>query len=397
MDNNHPELPLSGLRVIEVGHAVMGPTAGLVLADLGAEVIKVERTPRGDDTRRLKGFGTGFFPYFNRNKKSLCVDLKSEAGRQLLYRLVDTADVLLENLGPGTMDRLKLGWEDLSALNPRLIYCSLKGFMPGPYDKRLALDEVVQMMAGLAYMTGPSGRPLRAGASVTDIMGGVFGVVGVLTALHDRARTGRGRLVKSTLFESVAFMMGSHMTTSALSGEPVPPMPERISAWAIYHLFETGDGEKIFIGVTSDKQWRRFCRVFGYDDLAADERLRTNNQRIDERDRLLADLRARISRLTRAEAARLAEQANLPFAPVARPEDLFEDPQMNRGGSLVETELPGGVRTKLPRLPLRIGDYDLGLRNDPPRVGQGSRELLLGLGFSEAELSALEEDETVVL
>ena len=396
MTNEDGKLPLSGIRVLEVGHAVMGPTAGLILADMGAEVIRIERTPRGDDTRYLKGFGIGFFPFLNRNKKSLCVDLKSEAGRKLLYRLTETADVLIENLGPGTMDRLRLGYDDLAAVNPRLIYCSLKGFMPGPYERRLALDEVVQMMGGLAYMTGPGGQPLRAGASITDIMGGTFGVVGILTALYERERTGRGRFVRSTLYESVAFLVGQHMTYAAVTGEPCPPMPERVSAWAIYKLFATADGEQVFIGVTSDKQWDRFCEVFGFDDLRGDERLGSNNRRIAERDWLLPELDRRLGALPRQEVLDLAGRAGIPFAPVARPEDLFEDPQMNQGGSLVETELPGGVRTRLPRLPLRIDGYDFGLRSDPPQVGEGAREVLRGLGMSEEELSALAEEKVLV-
>ncbi len=396
MNAENRSLPLEGLRVLEVGHAVMGPTAGLILADMGAEVIKIERTPKGDDTRYLKGFGCGFYPYFNRNKKSLCVNLKSDKGKEIVYTLSKNADIFLENLGPGTMDRLGLGYEALSALNPRLIYCSLKGFMPGPYEKRLALDEVVQMMGGLAYMTGPSGRPLRAGASVTDIMGGTYGVVGILTALYERERTGRGQFVRSSLFESVAFMVGQHMTYAAVSGQPAPPMPERVSAWSIYELFETREGEKIFLGATSDQQFVRMCEVFGFDDFLNDPRLASNNQRIDARDWLIPELKRRIAGLSMPEVVERAEKASLPFSPVAKPEDLFEDPQLNAGGSLVETQLPGGTRTKLPRIPVRVGDYDFNLRNNPPGVGEGGRQLLEEIGLSETEMDALVKEGVVV-
>ena len=232
-------LPLTGIRVLELSLAVMGPTAGMVLADLGAEVIRIEPTPQGDDTRRIKGFGTGFFPAFNRNKRSIVLNLKSAQGKAVMERLIETADVLLENYAPGTIDRLGFGYDHVSRINPRLIFCSLKGFMPGPYEKRPALDEVCQMMGGLAYMTGPSGRPLRAGASILDIMGGSYGVIGILTALYERERTGQGRYVIATLFESVVLLMAQNMAVAAITGQPPPPMPERGRSWSVYDLFET--------------------------------------------------------------------------------------------------------------------------------------------------------------
>ena len=292
----------------------MGPTTGMILADMGCEVIKIERAPEGDDTRRLKGFGSGFFPYFNRNKKSIGLDLKSEEGKSVLRRLIAKADVLLENFGPGTMDRLGFGYSDCEAINPRLVYCSLKGFMPGPYEKRPALDEVVQMMGGLAYMTGPTGRPLRAGASVTDILGGTFGVVGILTALYERNVTGRGKHVLATLYESVAMLVGQHMTYSAVTGQPAPPMPERVSAWSVYDLFTSKDGQQVFIGLTSDQQWKRFCQVFGLEELAGDPRLGGNNERSSQRSWLIPHLSRCLAELTKAEIMALAEQAGVPFA-----------------------------------------------------------------------------------
>ena len=281
-DGARPQ-PLAGVRVLEFAHAVLGPACGLVLADLGADVIKIEK-PDGDDTRRLKGFGLGYFPFFNRNKRSLAVDLKAEAGRALVQRLARTADVVIENFAPGTMERLGYGSEALRALNPRLIYCALKGFLPGPYAQRHALDEVVQMMSGLAYMTGPVGQPLRAGASVVDVMGGMCAALGVLVALRERDQTGQGQLVQSGLFETAAFLMGHHMAYAAVSGQPVPPMPARVSAWSVYRPFRSRDGELVFVGLTSDRHWRRFCEVFERPDLRDDPRLATNNDRIAARD-----------------------------------------------------------------------------------------------------------------
>jgi len=391
------QLPLNGIRVMEAGHTVMGPTAGLILADMGAEVIKIERTPKGDDTRYLKGFGSGFFPYLNRNKKSLCLDLKSEQGREVVYRLIPTTDVFVENFGPGTIDKLGLAYEKLSEINSRLIYCSLKGFMPGPYEKRLALDEVVQMMGGLAYMTGPKGMPLRAGASVTDIMGGTYGVLGILTALYEREKTGKGEYIIASLFESVAFLVGQHMAYSVVAGKPAPPMPERVSSWSIYDLFEPQEGDKIFIGITSDQQWTRFCQTFGFTDLLEDTRLVTNNSRIDQRKWLLPELRKRIADFPKATLIKLLEKADLPFASVSKPEDLFDDAQLNQSHSLVETKIPGGIITKLPKIPLRIGSHDFGLRNNPPEIGEGSRQLLKGCGFSDEEVERLKRKGVIVL
>jgi crotonobetainyl-CoA:carnitine CoA-transferase CaiB-like acyl-CoA transferase len=381
-------LPLSGLRVLEFTHAIMGPACGLVLADLGAEVIRVEKTPDGDDTRRLKGFGTGYYPFFNRNKKSVLVDLKSADGREIVGRLIRSADALIENFAPGTMDRLGLGYEALAAAHPRLIYCALKGFLTGPYEERVALDEVVQMMSGLAYMTGPVGQPLRAGASVIDIMGATYGAMAVLLALRERDMTGRGQLVQSGLFENAAFVMGHHMAYAALSNGPIPPMPARVSAWSIYRVFTCAGGEQIFVGVTSDKHWRAFCAEFKLQDLGADARLVSNNDRIRERAWLLPRIEALFAGMSREAGLEGCARAGIPFAPVARPEDLFEDPHLNAGGYLDETTVAEGVRARLPRLPLTLGGATPGLRNDPPGIGADTRGVLAGLGYCDEAIAA---------
>lgn len=382
------QLPLAGIKVLELGHTVMGPTCGLILADLGAEVFKVERTGKGDDTRWLKGFGAGFFTYLNRNKKSVSIDLKSEQGKEILQTLVRNADVLIENFGPGTVERLGVGYEVCSELNPRLIYCSLKGFMPGPYEKRPALDEVVQMMGGLAYMTGPSGRPLRAGTSVTDILGGSYGAIGIITALYERQHTGKGQLVQATLYESVAFLVGQHMAIQALTGEAPPPMPERGRTWSVYDLFTTSDGEQVFIGVTSDRHWVRMCETFGYKDWAEMKELATNQSRVEARDWFLPELSRRIAALSKEELMDLAEKAGIPFAPVNKPSDLVDDPQMNASGSLAAVKSPNGTTAKLPKLPLRMGGQPLDLRLQPPEIGEGSRSLYQAAGYTDKEIQS---------
>ena len=377
-------LPYEGLRVVEFTHMVMGPTCGLVLADLGAEVIKVE-PPTGDNTRRLLGSGAGFYPLFNRNKKSLVLDLHTPEGREAALRLIATADVVSENFKDGTMRKLGLDYETLSARHPRLIYVSHKGFLPGPYDHRTALDEVVQMMGGLAYMTGRPGDPLRAGSSVNDIMGGLFGAIGVMAALAERERTGLGQRVQSALFENNVFLVAQHMMQYAMTGKPAAPMPARISAWGIYDVFNVQGGEQIFLAVVSDTQWGIFCHAFGFDDWLADERLRSNNDRVREREWLIPALRERLQHHTRAELADLFEREGLPFAPITAPHELLDDPHLLATGGLAPITLPDGERAgqiaATALLPLSLGGERLGVRCDPPRLGQDSVELLVALGY----------------
>ncbi len=380
--------PLAGIRVLEFSHAIMGPSAGLILADLGADVIKVEPVG-GDTTRRLPGFAAGFFGTFNRNKRSIAVDLKADEGRALLHRLAATADAAIENYAPGTMDRLGCGYDDLAKTNPRLVYCALKGFLSGPYEHRPALDEVVQFMAGLAYMTGPPGQPLRAGTSVVDIMGGAFAVIAIQAALRERERTGRGQFVKSALFESTAFLMAQHMAGQAMTGREPPPMPAREGAWAIYEPFATADGEQIFVGLTSNRQWRRFCDHFGRDDLLQNPAYATNEDRVRERPTLLPVVAAIVAKHRRDELAELFDRIDIPFAPVARPGDLFDDPQLNAGGRMLEVAFPGGAITKLPPLPVEMAGRTIGLRQQPPEIGEHTAELLDELGFAKSEIEAL--------
>ena len=384
-----PVLPLDGVRVLEFSHTIMGPSAGMLLADLGADVVKIESAPDGDATRRLGGFASGFFFAFNRNKRSLAVDLKSKDGQALIHRLAADADVVLENFGPGTMERLGCGYEDLGRINPRLIYCALKGFLSGPYEHRPALDEVVQYMAGLAYMTGPPGQPLRAGSSVIDIMGGMFAVIGIQAALRERERTGKGQLVKSALFESTAFLMTQHMAGQAVTGRPPPPMPAREGAWGIYETFKASDGEMIFVGLTSDNHWRRFCHHFDRSDMLDNPKYSNNQLRVKERPVIRAMVAECVGTLTMPELTKLFDEIGIPFAPVAKPGDLFEDPHLNAGGRMLDVAFKDGVRAKIPRLPLEVGAHDFGLRRQAPTIGQHSLEILEEAGLSKAEVHAL--------
>jgi len=371
---------------------VMGPTCGMVLADLGAEVIKVEPVD-GDRTRRLLGAGAGFFPMFNRNKKSIAIDLHQAEGAELARKLCASADVVAENFKPGTMQKYGLDYASLSAANPRLIYATCKGFLPGPYDHRTALDEVVQMMGGLAYMTGRPGDPLRAGTSVNDIMGGLFAALGVLGALIQRGITGRGMEVQSALFENNVFLVGQHMLQYAMTGKPAAPLPARDNPWAVYDVFTVRDGEQIFLAAVSDAQWQKFCDVLGFADLKAEPELATNNQRVQQRPRLLATLRERLAARSAAELAALMEQAGLPFAPIRRPEDLYDDEHLLATGGLADVQLPDGPRAgetvKTTLLPFTLAGERMGVRLDPPRLGAHSRELLRSVGLADDEIDAL--------
>jgi crotonobetainyl-CoA:carnitine CoA-transferase CaiB-like acyl-CoA transferase len=399
MPANEPDavsrpLPLAGLRVVEFTHMVMGPTCGLVLADLGAEVIKVEPID-GEGTRRLLGAGAGFFVMFNRNKQSIGIDLRQPEGAALARRLALTADVVVENFKPGTMAKYRLDHASLAADNPRLIYASHKGFLPGPYEHRTALDEVVQMMGGLAYMTGRPGDPLRAGSSVNDIMGGLFGAIGVMGALVQRGITGRGMEVQSALYENNVFLVGQHMLQYALTGTPAPPMPARLSPWAVYDVFTVQDGEQIFLAAVSDAQWAVFCDVLDMPDLKADPAYATNNDRVRARERLITTLRERLALWPAAELARRFEAAGLPYAPIRRPEDLFDDPHLLATGGLADVTAPDGERAgqavKTTLLPVTLAGERLPVRASPPTLGEHTEQLLQGLGLGADEIEQLRQ------
>ena len=378
--------PLAGIRVVEFTHMVMGPVVGHVLAGLGAEVVRVEPIG-GDRTRRLLGSGAGYFPMYNRGKRSICLDLKSDAGLTVARDLAAASDVLVENFRPGALDRLGLGYEPLAETNPRLIYCSEKGFLPGPYENRTALDEVAQMMGGLAYMTGPPGQPLRAGASVIDVTGGMFGVIGVLAALEERHRSGRGQKVVASLFETTAYLVGQHMAQFAVTGAPAAPMPARVSAWAIYDVFQTKD-EPVFIGVVTDTLWEKFCALFGLDELWADGALRENNQRVMARERILPVIRGIVSGMTRAEVIAKLDGTGMPFAPIGRPEDLFDDPHLSAGG-MEPVVLADGTRTRLPAIPLEMGGVRPGAEQALPEPGADARAVLEAIGYEESQIEEL--------
>jgi len=375
------QMPLAGLRVVEFTHMVMGPACGLALADLGADVVKVEPAGRGDNTRRLAGAGSGFFAVFNRNKRSLALDMKTPDGMAVARRLIARSDILIENFRPGAMDALGLSWDILRAEHPRLIYCSCKGFLPGPYAHRTALDEVVQMMGGLAYMTGMPGKPMRAGSSINDILGGTFAALGILAAVIERQSTGVGKHVQAGLFENNALLVAQHMAQGVITGEFPPPMGVRRPAWPVYDVFDTGDGGQVFVGVVTDSQWQVMCHSFGLKTLAADPALQTQADRQAARSWMLPIVAAAFAALTKPELMQRCEVLGLPFAPIATPADLFDDPHLAEPGGMLPVTLEDGRTLPVPGLPLALDGERLTIRRDLPGVGQHNDELMAELGW----------------
>ena len=381
--------PLKGIKVVEFSHMVLGPSCGLILADLGADVVKVEPAPKGDKTRYLPGSGSGFFGAFNRNKRSVAVNLKSPEGHKFAINLIRQSDVLIENFGKGVMDRLELDYKSTQVINTKLIYCSLKGFLSGPYENRAALDEVVQMMGGLAYMTGPKGRPLRAGASVNDLVGALFGVVAIQAALLERQHTGKGTFVRSGLFESNMFLVSNHMVQYFQTGMAAEPMPDRKASWAIYDIFQTADEEQIFVGVVSDKQWGEFCKAFDLEDLLNNKALSTNTQRVAQRNEFMPRLHKMLKTHNLSQIVEILESFGLPFAPIMRPDQLFDDPHVNHPGATVEVTLSNGVRAKVPTLPIEYNGARPNLYQDLPKIGEHNEAVAQELGYSDEELEVL--------
>ncbi|MGE0852684.1 MAG: CaiB/BaiF CoA transferase family protein [Hyphomicrobiaceae bacterium] len=371
--------PLQGIQVLELGHIVAGPVASLVLADLGADVIKIERPGGGDQTRNSDG-NQGHFISYNSNKRSVLIDISTPDGKTRFLDLVTRSDVLIDNLSPGALDRLGLGFEVLSQRNPRLLHASIKGFLPGPFGDRALTDEPAQMMGGLAYMTGPKGRPLRAGTSVIDITGALFAAIGILAALRERHQTGRGRRIDVGLFESVVFLVGQHIAKASLLNKVPVPMPERgmgrDMGWGIYRIFTTRDSRSLFVAVMSDSHWENFCQEFALEALWADAGLRTTNGRAAQSERLGQETERLIGALTFAEAVERLERAKLPYAPVNTPYDLLSDPHLAALHLLQTVTTPDGRRGVVAGLPLAAEGWFASERRDPPALGGDTDDIL---------------------
>ena len=396
---NH--LPLVGTRVLELGHIVAGPTAGVILADLGADVIKIEDPSRGGDQARKSPMGASTFYFLNRNKRSLAVNLKEPEGKELFIKFASASDVVLDNYAPGVLERLGVGYEPVSKLNPRIIYCSINGFLKGPYAHRPALDEVAQMMGGIAYMTGLPDRPLRIGASVTDISVASYGVIGILSALLQRNQTGRGQRLISGLFETVVFWVGQHLAHFAMSGERPLPMPVRKMGtrfrWGVFDLFRAADGKQVFIGITSNRHWETFCAEFEQTELGSHPELHDNEARTRARDWLLPRVQEIAGRYDGKELMNKLEKAQVPYAPVNTPADLYEDPYlMGHENRLLPVDT-GHKTIRLPALPFESDEFQFSVRRQPPRLGEHTREILQELGLSSADIDRLAKNKIVMV
>ncbi|MGN6357297.1 MAG: CaiB/BaiF CoA transferase family protein [Novosphingobium sp.] len=389
MTTDQPGLPLSGVRVVEFSTMVMGPSCGQILCDLGAEVIKVEPLAGGDRTRHLTGLAAGFFTAYNRGKKSIAVDTRSEEGVAVVHKLLAGCDVVIENFRPGLMKSMKLDYASAKAINPRIVYCSLKGFLPGPYESRTALDEVVQMMGGLAYMTGPPGKPMRAGASINDIMGGMFGVIAIQAALRERDTTGLGQEVQASLYENTAYLMGQWLLAHAINGGEETPVAALPRPWPIYDLMTLSDGSQLFIAVVGDSQWRSFCEAFERPDLLADARLTTNADRAAQRSWLLPVIQETIGGLAVDQVFSRLNAIGLPFAPVRRPSELALDEHLLASGGLIDVDLPQGVSGKMPAIPIMLDGRRPRSTGTPTAFGQDTAEILEAIGLSGSEIDKL--------
>src|SRR5436309_6277984 len=376
------DLPLAGVRVIEMTHMVMGPTCGMILAQLGAEVIKVE-PPAGDKTRSLRGMGTSFFPLFNRGKRSVVLDLAKPDDRDAMHRLLASADVFLENFRDGQLEKQGLGTEELRRRHPNLIVCGHKGFLSGPYQHRPARDEVVQMMPGLAAMTGTSENPQRVGSSANDIMGGMFGAISILAARYQKRGGGAGADIRIGLFENCLFLVAQHMVEYEMTGNKPRSMPEREHAWPIYDIFETAGGERIFIGVVTEGQWQNFCREFGLAEFLEDPALRTTTDHILARSRIIPRVAEIMKRWNAAELSATLERLNICFSPINRPEALFDDPHVLRPGGLVSNINANGEAFRVPALPIEWNGASIGEGLKVPVLGADTSALRSELGAQE--------------
>jgi crotonobetainyl-CoA:carnitine CoA-transferase CaiB-like acyl-CoA transferase len=376
-----PNLPLSGVRVVEMTHMVMGPSCGMILAQLGAEVIKVE-PPAGDKTRSLGGMGASFFPLFNRGKRSVVLDFAKAEDRETMHRLLASADVFLENFRDGQLEKQGLGADELRRKYPHLIVAGHKGFLSGPYEHRPALDEVVQMMSGLAAMTGTREKPQRIGSSANDIMGGMFGVIGILAALYQKRGGAGGADIRIGLFENCLFLVAQHMVEYEMTGNKPRSMPEREHAWPIYDIFETADGERIFIGVVTEGHWQSFCQQFGLREFLDDPALRTTTDRILARSRIIPRAVEVIKRWKANELSATLDRLNICFSPINRPEDLFGDPHVLRAGGLVHNINSDGEAFRVPALPIEWNGAG---------IGEGLKVPVLGADTSDVRAELAQE------
>ncbi len=387
--------PLKGVKVIELAHVMAGPTCGLMLADLGADVIKVEKIPGGDDTRSFLppavGDESAAFLMMNRNKRGVAVDLKSEDGKRVLHRLLENADVLTESYRRGAMERMGLGYEALKHDYPRLVYCSVSGFgRTGPYADRAGFDLVAQGMSGLMSITGegPGRPPVKVGAPVSDITAGILAAMGVVAALHAREKTGAGQLVDTSLFEAGITLTYWQSAIALATGKAPGPMGSAHPLNAPYQAFETKDGW-ITVGAANQTNWLRLVELLGRQDLAADPRFKTNADRIQHQAVLAEALAPDFKKRASAEWLELFERAKLPAGPVLDVLQMQENEQTLAREMVVETRHSKLGTVKTIGLPIKFSATPGGVQRGAPLYGEHTREVLREHGFSDAEIDRM--------
>jgi len=387
--------PLKGLKVIDLSHIMAGPTCSMLLADMGADVIKVERIPDGDDARRMVpptiANESAAFLIMNRNKRGIALDFKAEAGRNILSRLLKNADVLIENFRRDTMEQIGFGYDAVHALNPRLIYCSISGFgRTGPYADRGGFDLVAQGMSGLMSITGegPGHPPVKVGAPVTDITAGILACAGILAALHSRESTGQGQMVDTSLFEAGIIQTYWHSAMCFATGRAPGPMGTAHPLNAPYQAYPTSDGW-INVGAANQGNWLRLVEALEAPELREDLRFSTNAARMRNLAVLTATLTPLFKRRSSADWLRRLEQAGVPAGPVLEVGQMLADPQALAREMIVETVHPTAGCVKAIGLPIKFSNTPGAVRRAAPIFGQDTRQVLRDHGFSDAEIDQL--------
>lgn len=398
MNKEAGNLPLSGLKVLELGVIVSGPTAGLIFSDLGAEVIKVENTVFGDPNRENTGApGTGQFDFLNRGKKSVSLDLKTETGRRIYLELARNADVVVENLAPGVADSLGVSYRNLVRVNPGIMYCSIKGFGKGRFSNRKMTDYPAQAESGLAYMTGLENRPMRAGASVLDMMAATMCVIAVLSKLYRRLKlsNSEGEEITVGMFETGAFLVGPIMSRYMIKKEIPLPLNVTDFRWAIYDFFDMKGGGKVFIGVINEKQWKSFCAAFHLDGIEGDIRFRTNTDRLANKKALIKIVQEEIMKREPQELFEMLERTDVLYARLNRPDELLSHPHLLGKLLSYESIYDDGINLKLPRLPIDGNSFDCIAGRRAPALGENTVEVLAELGYTRGEISKMRNEKSI--
>ncbi|ELZ43712.1 formyl-CoA transferase [Halorubrum coriense DSM 10284] len=381
------------MTVLELGHIIAGPFCSMLLADLGAEVIKVEHPKGGDAVRDSSEVGNSSFNYVNRNKLGVTLDLKSDEGSAVFADLVEESDVLIENFATGTADRLGVGYDDLKTINKELVYCSIKGFNEGPYEDYPALDPVAEALSGVMSVTGhPDQPPVRSGTSLADMAASLYGAISILGGVRQRDASGDGQHVTVPLYESTVSLMGYWLAYTQAYGKVAEPIGAGHPNWAPYNAYQSADEEWVFVGPSSQAQWEAMCEVLDT-DLHEDARFSTLDDRRDHREALDKGVAAACEQFEAEELISRLRNAGVPVAPVNDTQDVIDDPYLRQTdalGTIHATEGDGGD-IDVPRYPARSTRFDRVENADPPELGEDTDAVLEALGYDEAERERLRD------